>query len=86
MQFGLEKCPKASFKRCKLVKTSNIIIDNKTIIKELEQEKSYKYFSVNEGDGIQHAKMKEQIKKECIRRLRLITKTELNAKKKNISS
>ena len=80
MQFGLEKCAKASFKRGKLVKTSNIIIDNKTVIKELEQEKSYKYLGVNEGDGIQHAKMKEQMKKECIRRVRLITKTELNAK------
>ena len=33
MQFGLEKCAKASFKGGKLVKTSNIITDNKTIIK-----------------------------------------------------
>ena len=64
-------------KRGKLVKTSNIIIDNQTIIKELEQEKSYKYLGVNEGDEIQHAKMKKQM---CIRRVRLITKTELNAK------
>ena len=83
MQFGLEKCAKASFKRDKLVKTSNIIIDNETIIKGLEQEKSYKYLGVNKGDGIQHAKMKEQM---CIRRGRLITKAKLNPKKQNISS
>ena len=80
MQFELKKCAKASFKQGKLVKTSNIIIDNQTIIKGLEQEKYYKYLGVNESDGIQHAKMKEQIKKECIRRVRLITETELNAK------
>ena len=63
MQFGLEKCVKASFKGGKLVKTNNIIIDNKTIIKELEQKNFYKYLGVNEGQGIQHAKMKKQIKK-----------------------
>ena len=66
MQFGLEKCAKASFKGGKLVKTSNIIIDNKTIIKKLEQEKSYKYLGVNEGDGIQHAKMKKHKKKNAL--------------------
>ena len=34
---------------------------------------------VNEGDGTQHAKMKEKIKKEYYRRIRMITKSELNA-------
>ena len=34
---------------------------------------------MNEGDGIQHAKMKEKIRKEYYRRIRMITKSELNA-------
>ena len=35
---------------------------------------------MDEGDGIQHSKMKEKIRKECLRRIRSIMKTELEAK------
>ena len=35
---------------------------------------------MNEGNGINHAAMKEKIRKEYYRRVRLIMKTELNAK------
>ena len=38
MTFGLEKCAKASFKRCKLVSTGNIEISDDTAIQELNQE------------------------------------------------
>lgn len=80
MEFGLSKCAKATFKRGKLVRTKNIVLDDDSVIKELDQEGTYKYLGVNEGDGIQHAKMKEKIRKECIRRVRSILKTELNSK------
>ena len=43
---------------------------------------AYKYLGINEGDGIQHATMKEQIRKEYYRRVRLVTKTELNGSNK----
>ena len=36
-----------------------------TKIKELDQEETYKYLRVDEGDEIQHGKMKEKIRKEC---------------------
>ena len=49
-----------------------------TTIQQLEQEGTYKYLGVNEGDGIQHAKMKEKIRKKYYRRIRMITKSELN--------
>ena len=49
---------------------------------QLDQEGTYKYLGVNEGDGVQHSKMKEKIRKECIRRVRSILKTELNSKNK----
>ena len=35
---------------------------------------------MDEEDSIQHSKMKEKIRKECLRRIRSIMKTELNAK------
>ena len=34
---------------------------------------------MKEGDGIQHAKMEEKIKKEYYRRIQMVTKSELNA-------
>lgn len=34
---------------------------------------------MNEGDGIQHAKIKEKIRKEYYRRIRLVLKSELTA-------
>ena len=78
MEFGLEKCAKASFKKGKLASTGNVVIDEDTEIQELDQEGVYKYLDVDEIDGIQHSKMKEKIKKEYNRRVRLILRTELN--------
>ena len=43
MEFGLEKCAKASFKKGKLTSTGNIVIDVDTEIQELDQEGVYKY-------------------------------------------
>ena len=82
MEFGLEKCAKASFKKGKLALTGNIIIDEYAAIEELNQEGIYKYLGVDESDGIQHSKMKEKIRKEYLRRVRLILRTELNGKNK----
>ena len=79
MEFGLDKCAKATFKRGKLTETFDIQPDTDTCIKELAQENTYKYLGMDEGDGIQHAKMKEKVRKEYYRRVRMVLKTELNA-------
>ena len=50
------------------------------MIKDLEQEKGYKYLGVDESSGIQHATMKQKLKKELVRRTRLILKSELSSK------
>ena len=49
------------------------------MIYDLEQEKVYKYLGVDESSGIQHATMKQKLKKELVRRTRLILKSELNS-------
>ena len=77
MEFGLDKCVKATFKHGKMVKSTNIVLNDNTVIKELD---TYKYLGVNESNGIQHATMKEKVLKECIRRVRSIMKTELYSK------
>ena len=82
MEFGLDKCAKATFKKGKLVSSVHTELDESTVIKDLENEKAYKYLGVDESDGIQHAKMKEKLRKELVRRTRLILKTELNSKNK----
>ena len=41
-----------------------------------------KYLGVDGSDGIQHSKMKEKIRKESSRRVRLILRTELNGRNK----
>ena len=79
MDFGLDKCAKATFKRGKLVKCDNIELDRNTVIQGLDQESTYKYLGTNEGDGIQHSAMKEKIRKEYYRRVRLVLQSELNA-------
>ena len=63
MKFGLDKYAKATFIKVKLPKTCNIVLNEDTAIKELDQEGTYKYLGINEGDGIQHSKMKENIRK-----------------------
>ncbi|XP_042889217.1 uncharacterized protein LOC122264411 [Penaeus japonicus] len=80
MDFGLDKCAKASFVRGKLRESTPIQLDIDTVIKELNPEDSYKYLGVCEGDGIDHAKMKEKVRKEYYRRVKLVLKTELNSK------
>ncbi|CAH3029105.1 unnamed protein product [Porites evermanni] len=74
MEFGLEKCAKASFKKGKLTSTGNIVKDDDREIQELDQEGVYKYLGVDESD--------EKIRKEYNRRVRLILRTELNGRNK----
>ena len=57
----------------------NIQIDLDTTVEELEKDDIYKYLRVHEGDRIQHAKLKEKIRKEHNRGIRLGTKSECNS-------
>jgi hypothetical protein len=82
MEFGLEKCTKITFKRGKLTHLQNLVSDINRVIQELEQGKTYKYLGIEESEGIQHQQMKERLKKEYSRRLRMILKSELNARNK----
>lgn len=82
MQFGLDKCAKVTFIKGKLKSKENIVLDETTNIKGLEQHEVYKYLGVDENDGIQHKKMKEKLQKEYYRRIRGVLKTELNGKNK----
>ena len=79
MKFGLEKCAKATFLKGRLEKSTSIELVNSTKIKELAQEEVHRYLGVNESNRIQHAIMKEKIRKEWYRRVQAILKKELNS-------
>jgi len=80
MEFGFEKCAKIPFKRGKLVHSQTLVIDINREIQELEEGKMYRYLGIEESEGIQHQQMKERLKQEYSRRLRMILKCELNAR------
>ena len=59
MEFGLEICAKIAFKRGKLLRSQDLLIDINREIQELEQRKTYKYLGIEQSEGIQHQKLKK---------------------------
>ena len=82
MEFGLDKCAKASFKRGKKVSAEGIPLNDNNVIQDLDQAKTYMYLGMEEGEGVKHHKMKVKNRKEYKRRIKLVVKSELNARNK----
>ena len=82
MEFGLDKCAKASFKRSQKVSAQGIPLNDKQVIQDLDQAETYKYLGMEEAERVQHHKMKVKIRKEYKRRIKLVLKSELNARNK----
>ena len=80
MEFGLDKCAKASFKRGKKVSAEGIPLYDSQVTQDLDQAETYTYLGMEEGEGVQHQKMKIQITKEYKRRTKLGLKSEMNAR------
>ena len=67
------------FKNGKLRRTFALELDTDTTIHKLNQGETYKYLGIDEGNGIQHSKMKEKIRKECYKQVRaILNKIEFN--------
>ena len=60
--------------------SQNLLIDTNRVIQWLERGETYKYLGIEESEGIQHQQMKERLKKEYSRRLRMILKSDLNSR------
>ena len=50
------------------------------MIQDLDQPETYKYLGMEEGEGVQHHKMKVKIRKVYKRRIKLVLKSDLNAR------
>ena len=82
MEFGLDKCAKALFKRGKKVSAEGIPLNDNQVIQDLGQAETYKYLGMGEGEGVQHHKIRVKIRKEYKRRIKLVLKSELNVRNK----
>ena len=82
MNFGLEKCARICLKRGSVKSKLHVGRTFDNHIKELDLRKAYKHLGIEESLDIQHKNEKEKLKKEYLRRLRLVLGTELSAKNK----
>ena len=80
MGFGLDKCAKATFRRGKKIAAEGIALNDNQVIQDVEQAETYKYLGMEEGEGVQHHKMKVKIKKEYKQWIKLVFSSQLNAR------
>ena len=78
MNFCLEKCARIYLKRDRVQSKMHIGNTFENDIKELDPRKACKYLGIEESFDIQHKNEKEKLKKEYLRRLRLVLGTELS--------
>jgi len=82
MNFGLEKCARICLKRGRVQSKMHIGSTFEKDITELDPREACKYLGIEERHDIQHKNEKEKLKKEYLRRLRLVLGRELSAKYK----
>jgi hypothetical protein len=74
--FGLEKCAKICLKKGRVQRKTYIESTFEKEIKELDPRKACKYLGIEGSHDIEHKSEKEKLKKEYLRRLRLVLDTE----------
>ena len=83
MKIGLDKCAIAHFVNGKLSGHNTGVKVGKTeTIKGLEPGQVYKYLGVDESNGIQHSTMRERLRREYFRRVKMVLRTELYGRNK----
>ena len=77
MEFGLDKCGILVLKRGKVIRSDGVELPNGENMKEIDLE-GYKYLGVLQYDEIQNKTMKEKVKREYFRRIKLLMRSKLN--------
>ena len=78
MEFGIEKCAMLVMEKGKIVKSVGTELPDGKVIKSLQEGESYKYSGILEADKFLEEKMKLNVSKEYIKRLRKVLKSKLN--------
>ena len=76
--FGIENCAMLVIEKGKIVKSVGIELPDSKVIKLLQEGESYKYLGILEADKFLEEKIKLNVSKEYIRRLRKVLKSKLN--------
>ena len=79
MEFGMEKCAMLVMEKGKIVKSVGIELPDGKVIKSLQEGESYKYLEILEADKFLEEKMKFNVSKEYIRRLRKVLTSKLSS-------
>ena len=79
MEVGIEKCAMLVMEKGKIVKSVGIEKPNGKVIKSSQEGESYKYLEILEADKVLEEKMKLNVSKEYIRRLRKVLQSKLNS-------
>ena len=80
IEFGIEKYDVLVMEKGKIVKSVGVESPDGKVIKLLQEGESYKYLGILEADKCLEEKMKLDILKEYIRRLRKVLKSKLNCR------
>ena len=78
MEFGIEKCATLVMEKGKIVKSVGIELPDGKVMKFIQEGESYKYLGILEADKFLEEKMKLNVSKEYIRRLRKVKKKSQN--------
>ena len=78
MEFGIEKYATLVMEKGKIVNSVGIELPDDKVIKSLQEGEIYKYLGILEADKFLEEKMKLNVSKEYIRRLRKVLKSNLN--------
>ena len=78
MEFGIEKYAMLVMEKGKIVNSVGIELPDGKVIKSLQEGESYKYLGILKADKILEEKMKLNVLKEHIGRLRKVLKPKLN--------
>ena len=82
MEFGLDMCAKATFKRGKEISAEGIQLNDNKVKQDIEPESTYTYLGMEVRNGTDHHKMKAKTQKQYKRRIRLVPKSEFTARNK----
>ena len=82
MEFGLEKCAKCTIKKGHKTRGDRMEIEDGKFVEDLENDTNYTYLGIEENASLEHRKLREKARKEYLRRLKKICRSELSPKNK----
>ena len=78
MEFGMDKCAVLTMKGGKKVASEGVELPSGEVMKDVDED-GYKYLGVLQAESVKNREMKEKVRNEYLRRVKLLSKSELYA-------